>query len=69
MVVMDILSKYAWLEPPKSKHDIAIKNALEHIFCQAIRRPDGYRRIKEQNFQRLGENVPSKKQLEAICNT
>ena len=32
MVVIDILSKYAWLEPLKSKHDIAIKNVLEHIF-------------------------------------
>ena len=37
MVVIDILSKYAWL---KSKHGIAIKNALEHIFSETIRRPE-----------------------------
>ena len=28
IVVIDIFSKYAWLEPLKSKHGIAIKNAL-----------------------------------------
>ena len=39
MVVIDILSKYAWLESPKSKHGIAIKNALGHIFSETIRRP------------------------------
>ena len=39
MVVINILSKYAWLEPLKSKHDIAIRNALEHIFSEIIRRP------------------------------
>ena len=38
MVVIDILSKYARLEPPKSKHGIAIKNALKHIFGETIRR-------------------------------
>ena len=39
MVVIDNLSKYAWLEPVKSKHGIAIKNAFKHIFSEAIRRP------------------------------
>ena len=39
MVVINILSKYAWLEPLKSKHGIAIRNALEHIFSEIIRRP------------------------------
>ena len=39
MMEIDILSKYAWLEPLKSKHGIAIKNVLEHIFSEAIRRP------------------------------
>ena len=39
MVVIDILFKYAWLESLKSKHGIAIKNVLEHIFSEAIRRP------------------------------
>ena len=38
MVVIDVLSKYAWLKPLKSKHGIAIKNELEHIFSEAIRR-------------------------------
>ena len=38
IVVTDILSKYAWLEPLKSTH-IAIKNALEHIFSETVRRP------------------------------
>ena len=37
-VLIDILSKYAWLELLKSKHRIAIKNALEHIFSETIRR-------------------------------
>ena len=32
MVVTHILFKYAWLELLKSKHGIAIKNVLEHIF-------------------------------------
>ena len=32
-----ILSKYAWLEVLKSKHGIAIKNLLEHIFSETIR--------------------------------
>ena len=39
MVAIDILSKYAWLEPLNSKHGIPIKNALEHIFSETIRRP------------------------------
>ena len=39
IVVTGILSKYAWLEPLKSMHGIAIKNALEHIFNETIRRP------------------------------
>ena len=38
MVVIDTLSKYAWLEPLKSKHVIPIKNAIEHIFSDTIRR-------------------------------
>ena len=33
------LFKCAWLEALKSKHDIAIKNALEHICSETIRRP------------------------------
>ena len=39
MVVIDILSKYPWFEPLKSKHGIAIKNALEHVFSETIRWP------------------------------
>ena len=39
IVVIDILSKYAWLEPLKSKHGVAIKNSLEHISSETIRRP------------------------------
>ena len=39
MVVIHILCKYAWLQPLKSKHGIAIKNVLEHIFSEKIRRP------------------------------
>ena len=39
MVVIEVLSKYAWLEPLKSKHGIPIKNALVHIFSEIIRRP------------------------------
>ena len=39
MVVIDILSKYAWLEPLKCKHGIAIKYSLEHIFSETIRLP------------------------------
>ena len=46
MVVIDILSKYVWLDPLKSKHGIAIKNTLEHTFNETIRRP----KVKEQNF-------------------
>ena len=42
VVVIDILSKYAWLESLKSKHGIAIKNALEHIFSKTIRRQKSY---------------------------
>ena len=34
MVVIDILSKYAWFELLKSKHGITIKNALEHILAR-----------------------------------
>ena len=34
MVVFDTLSKYAWLGLLKSKHGIAIRNALEHIFSR-----------------------------------
>ena len=41
MMVINILSKYAWVEPLKSKHGIAIKNALQHVFSEAIRRPNG----------------------------
>ena len=36
MVVIDILFKYAWLEPLKSKYGIAIKNALINIFGKTI---------------------------------
>lgn len=39
MVVIDISSKYAWLESLKPKHGLAIKNVLEHIFSEKIRRP------------------------------
>ena len=39
MVVIEVLSKYAWLEPLKSKNGIATKNALEYIFSETIRRP------------------------------
>ena len=39
MVVIDILSKYVWLESIKYKHGIAIKNALEQIFSETTRRP------------------------------
>ena len=37
MMMMNILSKYVWLQPLKSKHSIAIKNTLEHIFSEIIR--------------------------------
>ena len=40
MVVIDILTKNAWLKPLKSKHGIAIKNALEHIFSDTKRHPE-----------------------------
>ena len=69
MVVNDILSKYAWLEPLKSKHDIAIKNALEHIFSLAIRRPKGIQKDKRTESKEDGESLPIKKQHQAICNT
>ena len=36
MVVIHILSKYAWLKPLKSKHGIAVKNASEHIFSETM---------------------------------
>ena len=39
MMVIDFLSKYAWLELVRSKHDIAIKNVLEHISSETMRRP------------------------------
>ena len=39
IVVIDILSKYACLEQLKSKHGIAIKNAIQHVFSDKIRRP------------------------------
>ena len=39
MVVIQVLSKYAWLELLKSKNGIATKNALEYIFSETIRRP------------------------------
>ena len=45
--VIDMLSKYTWLEPLKSKHGIAIKNALEHIFIETIRRPKVIQMDKE----------------------
>ena len=40
MVVIGILTKNTWLKPLKSKHGIAIKNALEHIFSDTKRRPE-----------------------------
>ena len=39
MVVIDILSNYAWLESPRFKHDVATKKTLEHIFSETTRRP------------------------------
>ena len=33
VVVIDISSKYVWLEPPKSKH-IVIKGVLEHVLVR-----------------------------------
>ena len=39
MVMIDILSKYAWLELLKSKHAIPIKNAIEHISSKKTRCP------------------------------
>ena len=37
--MIDILCNHAWLQPLKSKHGIAIKNVLQHIFSEKIRRP------------------------------
>ena len=34
MMVIDILSKHAWLELLNSKHTSAIKNTLEHILAR-----------------------------------
>ena len=50
MVVIDILPKYAWLEQLKSKHVIGIKNALEHIFSETIRRPKVIQADKRTEF-------------------
>lgn len=49
-VVVDILSKYAWLEPLKSKHDVAVKNALKQIFSETIRRPKVVQTDKTTEF-------------------
>ena len=50
MVMTHVLSKYAWLQPPKSKHGISIKNELGHIFSEAIRRPKVIQSDKGINF-------------------
>ena len=61
MVVIDILSKYARLEALKSKHSLAIKNTLEHIFSKTVRRPKVMQTDKRTYlFQFLGENLPSR---------
>ena len=46
MVVIDISTNYAWLNPVKSRYVIAIKNALEHIFSKTIRCPNVIRKDK-----------------------
>ena len=53
MVVIDILSKYAWLEALKFKHLKAIKNALEHIFSEKIRCPNIIQIDKEKKFSNV----------------
>ena len=61
MVVIDILSKYAWLESLKPKHGLVIKNVLEHILSETIRLSEFIQTDKRTEFfQRLGEIVPSK---------
>ena len=61
MVVIDILSKYAWLESLKPKHGLAIKNVLEHILSETIRLSEFIQTDKRTEFfQRLGEIVPRK---------
>ena len=65
MVVIDILSKNAWLEPLKSKHDIAIKNALEHISNKAKRRPKVIQTDKgTEFFNVLVKTYPAENNIE-----
>ena len=50
MVVIDFLSKCAWLEPLRSKDGIAIENASELIFSETIRRPKVMQTGKETEY-------------------
>lgn len=40
LIVIDIVSKYVWVEPLKSKHGVAILQGMEKIFERAGRRPE-----------------------------
>ena len=53
MVVIDILSKYAWLEVLKFKHVKAIKSVLEHIFSERIRCPNIIQIDKEKKISNV----------------
>ena len=50
LVCIDVLSKYAWLRPLKSKTGLAIKNALKDIFVSDQRIPQVLQTDKGKEF-------------------
>ena len=55
--VNDMLSKYVWLVPLKSKHGKELKNALQTLFEKMKRRPQRVQRNKGIKF--LNSHVQS----------
>ena len=59
LTVLDVLSKYAWVQPLKAKTGVALVHAFDKILKQG-RRPNRSKRIEGRNFTTGRFNVGSR---------
>ena len=49
-MVIDVFSKYGWIEPLKDKKTESVSSAFEHIFKKSKRKPEKYGLIRVVNL-------------------
>lgn len=64
LVVIDVVSKYLWVEPLKTKKGIEVRDALKKIFHRSGRKPDKLQTDQGKEF--LDKNVQSFLKKEGI---